>query len=80
MPHALDFTMLDDNASEPKKWARRDANAVVQMSLRMPTETYERFRYLCKTERRTNGDMLRVLMEGHLERSQGERPDARRKE
>lgn len=71
MKSSLDFTALDNDMHEPKKWARRDANAVVQMSLRMPTETYERFRYLCKTERRTNGDMLRVLMEGHFERSQG---------
>lgn len=41
---------------------RRAANPTVQMSVRMPEETYERFRALCQRERRTNGDQIRVLM------------------
>lgn len=52
---------------EPRSWrrSRHDANPTVQMSVRMPEETYERFRALCLRERRTNGDMMAVLMEGY---------------
>lgn len=51
-----------------RRWGRRDANPVVQMSIRMPEDQYERFRALCATERRTNGDMVGVLMEHYLRR------------
>ena len=73
MVRKLNFSTLEDAAREVEdermqRWSRREANPTVQMSIRMPTETYDRFRALCKKERRTNGDMLRILMEGHLER------------
>lgn len=43
---------------------------VVQMSIRMPRIEYEQFRKLCKDERRTNGDMLSVLMKAYLKSSE----------
>jgi hypothetical protein len=48
-----------------KSWrrSRHEANPTVQMSVRMPEETYERFRELCQRERRTNGDMLSVMLD-----------------
>ncbi len=71
----LNFSPLDRTEKEMKSeelmsessWRRRrEINPTVQMSVRMREETYERFRALCKRERRTNGDMLEVLMEGHF--------------
>lgn len=73
MARELNFSALDEQIDEvaderAARWSRREPNPTVQMSIRMPVETYDRFRALCKKERRTNGDMLRVLMEGHFER------------
>lgn len=75
MTRELNFKPLTDEQTEEemekarsRRWRRREANTTVQMSVRMPEETYERFRALCERERRTNGDMLRVLMEGYFER------------
>lgn len=74
MSKKLSFDLLDQENYETggeqsvRRWPRRNPQEVVQMSLRMPVETYDRFRALCKRERRTNGDMLRILMEGHLSR------------
>lgn len=52
----------------PRSWrrSRHNANPQVQMSVRMLEETYERFRALCLRERRTNGDMLQVMLEAYL--------------
>jgi len=77
MAQKLDFQILDEEVDNTPKnanrrWKSREPNHVVQMSLRMPEETYDRFRSLCMRERRTNGDMLRVLMEGYFDRSKGE--------
>lgn len=68
MTNKLNFSMLEEE--DVRRWPRRNPNEVVQMSLRMPAETYQRFRALCKQERRTNGDMLRVLMEGYFLREE----------
>jgi len=65
MSKKLDFKMLEE--SDRREWSRRDANSVVQMSLRMPRDLYEEFRDLCRRERRTNGDQLRVLLKVYLE-------------
>lgn len=46
-----------------QRWASREPDPVVQMSLRMQNSTYQEFRDLCAHERRTNGDMLHVLLE-----------------
>lgn len=50
---------------------RRPAQTV-QMSVRMKVDVYDAFRALCRAERRTNGDMLEVLMGKFLEREQGD--------
>ena len=68
MSNKLDFQALEDKvASEDKNWKSRDPNPVVQMSLRMHEKTYGVFRHMCATERRTNGDMLEVLMKHYVE-------------
>lgn len=43
----------------------------VQMSVRMKADVYDRFRALCEVERRTNGEMLEVLLGNFLQREQG---------
>lgn len=76
MSKKLDFSVIDEavNSPEPKKsrvprWKSREPNPTVQMSLRMKASKYEEFRNLCEDERRTNGDMVEVLMD-HYKASQ----------
>lgn len=73
MGDKLDFTAIDalgtsGEIASTDSWRRRrrEINPTVQMSVRMPETTYEKFRILCQRERRTNGDMLAVLMESYL--------------
>lgn len=76
MARNLDFKALDETKEEEvaagRSWRqrRREANPTVQMSVRMQEDVYERFRMLCERERRTNGDMLAVMMESYLRTEQ----------
>ena len=59
----LNFAPLDSATAEPvKRWKSREAPKTMQTSLRMRPETYDEFRMMCLHERRTNGEMLEVLM------------------
>lgn len=77
MARAMDFKKLDQLAEAERvelnrsRWKSRDANPVVQMSIRMEEEDYLKFRALCKAERRTNGDMVKWLMESYLSDGSG---------
>lgn len=64
MSKKLDFTVLDQpvTAETSKPWRSRDINPTLQMSLRMSEDVYERFRQHCKIDRRTNGEMLEIMM------------------
>lgn len=76
MAKRLNFDGLEnesDAAENPKlvearvrRWGRREANPTVQMSIRMAESDYETFRQLCLTERRTNGDMVNIMMKHYL--------------
>ena len=72
MAKAMDFKKLDQLAEAERKdlnrsrWKSRYTNSTVQMSIRMEEEDYLRFRALCKTERRTNGDMVLQLMTKYM--------------
>lgn len=74
MARNLDFKALDQTiesndklvSNRNKRWKRREANPTVQMSVRMHEDNYERFRALCELERRTNGEMMEVLMEHYI--------------
>lgn len=78
MVKKLNFEGLEDEAKKNpdleearvRRWGRREANPTVQMSVRMAESDYERFRQLCVTERRTNGDMVNVLLEHYLRKPQ----------
>ena len=73
MARELDFKPLSrvgeaQDLGEDRSWRRkrREADPTVQMSIRMQESAYERFRILCQQERRTNGDMVQVMMESYL--------------
>lgn len=72
MAKALDFNKLDQLAKEEgrelerSRWKSRDVNPTVQMSIRQEEADYLRFRALCKAERRTNGEMLKHMMEFYV--------------
>ncbi len=70
---------VEADAPPARSWrrSRRDANPTVQMSVRMREDVYERFRALCAHERRTNGDMLEVLLGVYEKASRSERTRAR---
>ncbi len=57
---------LEGNESARRRWTSRDADPSIQMSVRMQASVYDTFKKLCKRERRTNGDMLEVLMKSYL--------------
>lgn len=75
---SLDFSSIEGTEPETgdgrinrmKRWKSREPTTTVQISMRLPEEVYERYRVLCQQERRTNGDMLRVLMEGYFSREE----------
>ena len=55
--------------SEPERWPSREPIRDGQISIKAPTDVIERFRRICKDERRTHADMLSILMTSY-ERSQ----------
>ena len=52
-----------DTPSE--RWPSREALRDGQISIKAPLETIARFRRLCRDDRRTYADMLRILMEAY---------------
>lgn len=62
---------LSEKESATKTWASRDPNPTKQMSIRLPVRDYDLFRALATQERRTNGDMLMILVKGYLAEKEG---------
>jgi hypothetical protein len=68
----LNFSRLDEgantlagNESAQRRWTSREPDPTVQMSIRMHASVYDKFRLLCKKERRTNGEMLEILVQAY---------------
>lgn len=71
----LNFSPLDEatetadessaRSRSSRRWKSREANPTVQMSLRMKEDVYDRFRQHCEIDRRTNGDMLEIMMRSY---------------
>jgi len=61
----LDFEPIEKEQRVPR-WQSREPDPTVQMSIRAHGSVYAKFRELCKKERRTNGDMLEVMMKFYL--------------
>lgn len=49
----------------PERWPSREPVRDGQISIKAPLEVIERFRRLCKDDRRTYADMLSILMDHH---------------
>ena len=48
---------------EPVRWPSRDPVRDGQISIKAPLDVIERFRTLCRDDRRTYADMLTILMD-----------------
>lgn len=49
----------------PERWPSREPAQDGQISIKAPLVVIQRFRRLCKDDRRTYADMLSILMDGH---------------
>ena len=56
----LPQTAVDQPA---KPWPSREPMVDGQISVKAPMQTIDRFKKLCKDDRRTYADMLRILMD-----------------
>ena len=54
---------------EPVRWPSRDPVRDGQISIKAPLDVIERFRTLCRDDRRTYADMLTILMDAFHPRS-----------
>lgn len=84
MPNPLDLSRLQqfDPTPSPERqgatesqhsvapWPSREPAADGQISIKAPLTTIGRFKKLCRDDRRTYADMLRILMD-EFERGQG---------
>ncbi|GIT93287.1 hypothetical protein JANAI61_37450 [Jannaschia sp. AI_61] len=50
-------------APEPYRWPSREPQRDGQVSIKAPIEVIERFRAMCRDDRRTYADMLGILMD-----------------
>jgi hypothetical protein len=49
----------------PERWPSREPVRDGQISIKAPLDVIERFRRLCKDDRRTYADMLSILMDAY---------------
>ncbi len=59
-------TSLSEASEAPslERWLSREPVREGQISIKAPLEVIERFRRLCRDDRRTYADMLAILMDG----------------
>ena len=83
MPRSLDLNRLKQfeasrdipesasaQAPQPaERWPSREPVRDGQISIKAPLDVIERFRRLCKDDRRTYADMLTILMDAYEQRS-----------
>ena len=55
--------------SSPERWPSREPSRDGQISIKAPLDVIERFRKLCKDDRRTYADMLSILMDAAEQKS-----------
>ena len=56
--------------AQPDAWPSREAPKEGQFTIRAPLDEITRFRNICKDDRRTYADMLRILMDS-FEKGEG---------
>ena len=52
-----------DGGSVPERWPSREPSLDGQISIKGPMRTINRFKAMCKDDRRTYADMLEILMD-----------------
>lgn len=52
---------------DPARWPSREPQRDGQVSIKAPLDVIDRFRQLCRDDRRTYADMLSILMETHAQ-------------
>ncbi len=80
MPRSLDLNRLKQfepassdveerttvaNPTSPERWPSREPIRDGQISIKAPLDVIERFRGICKDDRRTYADMLTILMDAY---------------
>lgn len=61
--HSLKHAKVPMEPPEPGAWPSREVSKEGQFTIRAPQDTIERFRKMCKDDRRTYADMLEILMD-----------------
>lgn len=61
--YSTDPAPLEKARSSIDRWPSREPIRDGQMSIKAPLDVIERFKRICKDDRRTYADMLRILMD-----------------
>jgi hypothetical protein len=61
-PDSSFFEPSQGQGAAPARWPSRQEVRDGQISIKAPLDTIERFKLLCKSDRRTYADMLDILM------------------
>jgi hypothetical protein len=56
-------TIAPTVAPEPHRWPSREPQRDGQVSIKAPLDVIDRFRTMCRDDRRTYADMLGILMD-----------------
>lgn len=59
----IDPTLLERAGGSIDRWPSREPIRDGQMSIKAPLDIIDRFKRICKDDRRTYADMLRILMD-----------------
>ena len=68
LPHASMGTSTSQGDITPVRWPSREPVRDGQVSIKAPLDVIERFRAMCRDDRRTYADMLGILMDRFEER------------
>jgi len=60
-----DSTSINGAGSETVRWPSREPARDGQISIKAPLDVLERFKRICKDDRRTYADMLGILMDSY---------------
>jgi hypothetical protein len=64
VPQPLAPPLADQPELRTERWPSREPVRDGQISIKAPLDVIERFKRMCKDDRRTYADMLRILMDG----------------
>jgi hypothetical protein len=65
---AMSYAPAPHPIETPERWPSREAVRDGQVSIKAPLDVIERFRAMCRDDRRTYADMLGILMDAYEDR------------